>query len=194
MPYLIDGHNLIGKMPNISLSDRNDEDKLINLLRVFAERSGKRITVVFDPHREAQPQLIPAKAQYGAVHVIFADAGIRADDVIRVRLNGVRDKQGLIVVTSDRAVADYARVSGVRTMSSEAFAEMLNRTNSERHSPEKPQATHHEVTNWGEVFKEPPARSQTYVRLPTAKELAEEKRQRRNAQLAKQVKNQQRLS
>jgi S-adenosylhomocysteine hydrolase len=32
MPYMIDGHNLIGKLPDISLDDPNDEALLVQKL------------------------------------------------------------------------------------------------------------------------------------------------------------------
>jgi len=35
MPLLIDGHNLIGQIPDISLSDPDDEAKLVLLLRRY---------------------------------------------------------------------------------------------------------------------------------------------------------------
>ena len=48
MQWLIDGHNLIGQMPNLRLDDPDDEAKLLQYLRNFRARTGHRITVVFD--------------------------------------------------------------------------------------------------------------------------------------------------
>ena len=48
MPILIDGHNLIGRLPAISLQDPDDEDKLVRLLKSYQARTGKSLTVVFD--------------------------------------------------------------------------------------------------------------------------------------------------
>ncbi|MGD9375749.1 MAG: NYN domain-containing protein, partial [Anaerolineae bacterium] len=49
MPILIDGHNLVGKLPVLSLQDPDDEQKLIELLRSYQARTGKEVIVVFDP-------------------------------------------------------------------------------------------------------------------------------------------------
>ena len=38
MPFLIDGHNLIGRMPGISLDDPDDEARLVAQLRAFCAR------------------------------------------------------------------------------------------------------------------------------------------------------------
>ena len=48
MPILIDGHNLIGRLPDLRLDDPDDEAKLVLRLRAYAARTRKRITVVFD--------------------------------------------------------------------------------------------------------------------------------------------------
>ena len=47
MPLLIDGHNLIAKLPSISLDDPHDETQLVELLRRYRARTGKRIQVIF---------------------------------------------------------------------------------------------------------------------------------------------------
>ncbi|MBI4771196.1 MAG: hypothetical protein HY784_12500 [Chloroflexi bacterium] len=49
MPTLIDGHNLIGALPDISLQDPDDEQKLVDLLHRWCVRTGKSVRVVFDP-------------------------------------------------------------------------------------------------------------------------------------------------
>ena len=48
MPYLIDGHNLIPKIPGLSLEMLDDEDRLIELLQEFARVRRQRIEVFFD--------------------------------------------------------------------------------------------------------------------------------------------------
>ena len=48
MPYLIDGHNLIGRMPGMSLQDPNDEAALLIRLSAFCSREATTATVYFD--------------------------------------------------------------------------------------------------------------------------------------------------
>ena len=43
MPILIDGHNLIGQMPGLSLEDPHDEEMLVTLLRSYRARTGKEV-------------------------------------------------------------------------------------------------------------------------------------------------------
>ncbi len=50
MPYLIDGHNLIRKVPNLRQDDPEDEKQLVELLQEFCQRTGKHVEVYFADH------------------------------------------------------------------------------------------------------------------------------------------------
>ncbi len=156
MPFLIDGHNLIGQMPDLSLSDPNDEDKLIARLRLFAERANKRVTVVFDPRpTDTTPRIGHGRIRLGNLTALYALPGSKADDVIRNMVGEIKDKQGWVVVTSDAAVAGFIRATGIRVESASAFLKRLRTALSDRPSAEKPQAGAREIDNWADVFKEP---------------------------------------
>ncbi len=185
MPLLIDGHNLIGHLPDLSLSDPRDEVKLVARLQAYAARSERRITVVFDPGPQTVPSALQRRSHHGHVEVIYADPGQKADDVIRSIVGATRDRQGLLVVTSDGALANFTRQCGVRVISAGQFAKALIEHAPRRPSDEKPTSSQDDVAAWLAVFKEPesppPAPSQPQ---PDPREL---KRKRRMAQLNKQV-------
>ncbi len=188
MPLLIDGHNLIGQMHDLSLSDPDDEEKLISRLRYLAERSEKRMTIVFDPApNDTRIHIGSGQSQHGAkLTVIYAHSGRKADDVIRSIVGEVKDRQGLIVVTSDAAVADFTRRCGVRTQSSQDFIRWMNaQTSAKPNIDAKPIGSAKEVINWSDVFKEPspPPKS---GKIPAPPQ--EKKGQRRSEQLKTQVK------
>lgn len=183
MPYLIDGHNLIGRLDGVSLGDPRDEDKLIARLASFARLGNKRVTVVFDPAPHEVIGRLNTREQRGGIMVIWAPAGRSADDVLREEITATKDRKGLIVVSSDAAVAGFARVSGVRALSSSDFARQL-RGNREELAPEKP-AEVGNVDEWLGVFKEPPAREKPIQPPRPSPEAA--KRQRRMEQLKKQA-------
>ena len=88
MPILIDGHNLIGRIPSLSLQDPHDEEKLVSLLKSYRARTGKALTVVFDPGDG--PSLSERRKQ-GGVEIIFAPSGSNADSVIIRRVRRSRD-------------------------------------------------------------------------------------------------------
>jgi predicted RNA-binding protein with PIN domain len=122
MPILIDGHNLIGRMPAFSLADPDDEAQLMALLRSYRVRTRKVIVVVFDP---GGAFALPRTSRYGGVEAVFAAHGNSADEVIVRRVRRSRDPSGITVVTSDRDLTREVMQYGARVMSAEAFTAEL---------------------------------------------------------------------
>ena len=100
MPYLIDGHNLIGKVPDISLKDPDDEAKLIVKLRSFCARTGKKAHVIFDHGLPGGK----SKLSNYTVKVAFASRPGEADDLMLRRIRRTRDTKAWTVISSDRRV------------------------------------------------------------------------------------------
>jgi predicted RNA-binding protein with PIN domain len=148
MPFLIDGHNLIGQMPALSLADPDDEQKLIELLRAYLVRTGKQGTVVFD-------RGLPGGAAHWSNNVLevrFAPAPKKADDLIRDRLERERNARGLIVVTADRELAQAAQRAGARVRRPVDFARDL--TARPKAIPKKESGlTPAEVEEWERAFR-----------------------------------------
>lgn len=150
MPILIDGHNLIGHLPMLSIEDPDDEEKLVRLLRSYRARTGKAITVVFDP---GGAFALPSRRQLGGVEIVFAPHGSDADRVITRRVQRLRKPDEWLVVTSDRELADAVDRLGARVQSAEAFA--FNLTGSAAAAPdwrESPPSTD-EVDAWLALFE-----------------------------------------
>jgi predicted RNA-binding protein with PIN domain len=123
MPYLIDGHNLVPKIPGLSLRAIDDEKQLIRHLQMFCQRSGKTVEVFFDraPAGQVRTQT------YGRVKAHFVRSGRTADDAIISRLRTLaRSAQNWSVVSSDREVQAAARAAHAKVITSEAFAELLS--------------------------------------------------------------------
>ena len=125
MQWLIDGHNLIGQMPNLRLDDPHDEEKLLGYLRRFRARTGHRLTVVFDAGHTHQSG---SKQSRGGISIQFVSSGQIADQAIIRRIRRVRNPQEMMVVTSDQAVARVAQQIGVRVTSAGEFARQLLQT------------------------------------------------------------------
>jgi len=122
MPVLVDGHNLIGRLPDVSLEDPDDEARLVARLQAYAGRTGKRVTVVFD---RGMPGGRSEDLSRRRVEVVFAPTGRNADRVLRERIRRSRDPRGLTVVTSDREVIATARHRGARVIRAEDFIREL---------------------------------------------------------------------
>lgn len=121
MPYLIDGHNLIGHTPGLRLDDPDDEQKLIEKLRAYLSREHKTGAVIFDKGLPGGA----SKWSNSILEVRFAPHPKTADDVIRERLRKEKNPRGLVVVTADRDVQIAAQRAGAAVKHSSEFARAL---------------------------------------------------------------------
>ncbi len=121
---LIDGHNLIGRLPGLKLSDPDDEAKLVSLLKRYRARHKRNIVVVFDGALTAGRSRELSSA---GVEVVFARVGRTADAVIKERVRATRAPGQLTVVTSDSDVQHVARACRANVLESDEFAASLRR-------------------------------------------------------------------
>lgn len=151
MPFLIDGHNLIGQTPGLSLTDLDDEQQLIELLRAYLVRVGKKGTVIFDKG-------LPGGAgrwSNNVLEVRFAPAPKTADDLIRARLRAEPNPRGLTVVTGDNELGADAQRAGARVVKSAAFArDLLHKPEADKTASDKESGlSADEAAAWEEEFK-----------------------------------------
>ncbi len=126
MQYLIDGHNLIGKMPDIELDDPDDEITLVLRLRSWSARSRKRrVLVVFD---RGLPGGVDKGLSTGKVQVIFASGGQTADSILIGRIMSARNPREYTLVSSDNRIIREARARGMPMLRAEEFAPKLAKT------------------------------------------------------------------
>jgi hypothetical protein len=153
MPYLIDGHNLIPKIPGLSLQSLDDEEQLIKLLQDFCRIQRKSVEVYFDgaPPGQARQQ------RHGQVSAIFVRQGLTADAAIRQRLLKLgKAASQWTVVSSDHAVQDAARLAHAQSLSSEEFSRLLqNSLAAGSAQPERghpPEMSPSELAEWMHLF------------------------------------------
>jgi predicted RNA-binding protein with PIN domain len=158
MRYLIDGHNLIPKVPGLSLEAMNDEQQLIELLQEFCRRPGHRrrgswLEVFFDqaPPGQAGTQ------RYGMVTAHFVRQGRTADQAILEHLKRLgKQARNYTVVSSDHQVQSGAHEAQAGVLTSEEFAALLVAGGSKQGKVQenRPQSTlsPQEVNEWLEIF------------------------------------------
>lgn len=123
MPYLIDGHNLIAQFPGLSLHDADDEAKLVQILRAFCARSGRKAVVFFD--QGVLGGTDPASA--GGLTVRFVRPPRTADEAIHSFLKRLKgEARNWTVVSSDLAVQSSAKQASARALPSRDFASALS--------------------------------------------------------------------
>jgi predicted RNA-binding protein with PIN domain len=153
MPFLIDGHNLIPKVPGLSLEAMDDEHQLIEMLQEYCRLQRKQVEVFFD---QAAPGGAVAR-KYGQVVAHFVRQETTADKAIHQKLRRLgRASRNWTVVSSDQEIQAEARSVQAHTLSSEEFARMLVKALSEK--PEQKGGTGDgglspaEVDEWLDLF------------------------------------------
>ena len=153
MPYLIDGHNLIAHMPELALSDPDDEVKLVLRLRRYAARKKQKITVVFD---HGIPGGWSRELSTGPVQVVFAGSHSNADRVILERIRDARTPAQYKVVSSDIEIRQASEARRAEAISSQDFAQALMsppRTRQQGTARENISLNKDQVQEWLQIFK-----------------------------------------
>jgi len=156
MHLLIDGHNLIGQIPSISLADAEDEAQLVMLLRRYAmSKRGRQVVVVFDRGVYGHPQRLDG---YG-VTCHFAMSPHDADTQLIRRIGALRRPGDWTLVSSDRQVTRVAKERGMRVIGAREFAARLLAPTAPpaeaREEKRDVRLSEAEVAEWLQLFGEP---------------------------------------
>lgn len=157
MPYIIDGNNLIGSAPDISLDDANSRRKIIEIVRKFQQNRKHNMIVVFDGEPEHGPHW---QAISGKFTVVYSRFGRSADDEIKEILNGYTYFKDVVLVSSDRDLKDFAKKKGARVINSTEFyfkIKRFYRAQAKKEDKRKridAQLSDSEVDQWLKIFEE----------------------------------------
>ena len=157
MAYLIDGNNLLGTLFPGHHRDPENKRKLVRRLIAFQRSTRSRIILVFDG--AASPDAEAMAETQNRFAIVHPPPGENADSAIREILDGLGDPRKMVVVSSDREIRAFARLTGAAVTSSREFKAALSRTLRTRKMEkemEKNEAgpTSLEVRLWSQVFKE----------------------------------------
>jgi YacP-like NYN domain len=118
---VVDGYNVSkGSWPSMPLEAQRS--RLVHGLGALAARTGAEVTCVFDgADVSAPPPVTPAQG----VRVRFSSYGQSADELIRRLVAAEPAGRAVIVVSSDREVADGVRSKGARAVDSTVLVPLL---------------------------------------------------------------------
>lgn len=120
---LVDGYNVSkAAWPDSSLEAQRT--RLLRSLAPLAGQTGAEVTVVFDAHAVDHRPVVAAPR---GVRVLFSPRDVLADDVLRELVAAEPAGRAVVVVTSDRAVADDVRRAGFRAVGAPALIGLLAR-------------------------------------------------------------------
>lgn len=118
MAYIIDGNNVMGQTPGWHRDRSGARRRLVEELAEFARIRKARVTAVFDG---APDEAMPDSSAYRGVKVLYAERGSDADSRIERLVESSRDRRGITVVTSDRALSARVRGRGAAVVRSGEF-------------------------------------------------------------------------
>jgi len=153
MPYIVDGHNLIPRVPGIELNQVDDEIRLIKVLQEYCRIFRRQIDVYFDN----APLGGATVRRYGAVKALFVRQGKTADQAIQERLTRLgKAARNWIVVSSDHAVQAAARAAHASVLTSDQFASeiaaMSDIAPDDPGHQEEPTLNEDELNDWLSLF------------------------------------------
>ncbi|MBB1255723.1 NYN domain-containing protein [Streptomyces sp. OF3] len=121
---LVDGYN-VTKTGYPSLPLEKQRLRLLGGLSMLAAQSGAEVTCVFDGAELAAPVLL---APPRGVRVLFSKPGQTADELIRRLVRAEPEGRPVVVVSTDREVADGVAAAGARPVPSVLLLKRLGRT------------------------------------------------------------------
>jgi uncharacterized protein len=120
---IIDGHNLIPKVPGLHLKDAEDEAHLTEIIQEYCRLARRSAELFFDG--APAPQVNQRK--HGLVRVHFVMIGSSADDaIIQYVRSHSKEKDSLTIVSSDHRIQNAVLGMGCVFISSEVFARNMN--------------------------------------------------------------------
>jgi predicted RNA-binding protein with PIN domain len=150
MSYLLDGNNVMAQRVGWHRDKRKARRGLMDDLARFAQGRRVRVSVVFDG---APEQHFADGASYRGVRVFYAERGSNADERIKQMVESARERRTLVVVTSDRQLADYVRRCGARVVSSGEFRKKMEEAISETaHQDEGEPSVGGKLDEWMRYF------------------------------------------
>jgi predicted RNA-binding protein with PIN domain len=122
---VIDGYNYMMRTVSSRVQEGSNLDTLrrgvLEKLSRYKRQRGSKITVVFDAYRSSSPGR--QRENFLGIDVVYSKENETADDVI---IGWIRERRaGMVVVTSDRAIIDEAKGSGVAFITPQKLEEMI---------------------------------------------------------------------
>ncbi len=135
MNYIIDAYNLIGKLTNISLADKDKEKKLIQLLNNFNKKKKDYFILIFDGKNKETPY--QSQQDLDQIKIVFTDILESADEYILRLIQSLPHKENYTVISSDNEIKYKSKKNKLTCINSESFFRYISsqKQNSETKKP-----------------------------------------------------------
>ncbi len=149
--YLIDGNNIIHKMPKLTkLAKKNEQDtreKLTFLLDRYFINKNISCTVYFDGFPKEAIKTSKVKIQYSNSKT--------ADELIRNDIEGAKNPKLFTIVSSDLGITNLAKVCSCKIIKSEDFSRIIDNDDKGSYlseNKEKEIIRSLDTENWTDLF------------------------------------------
>jgi uncharacterized protein len=150
---IIDGYNLIRQSPDLLAQETQDlrwgREALLEKLAAYRRLKKYGITVVFDGWEAGEG--LSNRDHVQGMLIIYSRHGEKADEVIK-RI-AEREREGSLIISSDREIMHYAERVGAAVMSAEEFSFRLYSAFVDEGLPE----TEEDQATWSGTRKKGPA-------------------------------------
>jgi len=124
MHYLVDGYNFLFRLNADPKNLTERRQQLINDLGTKAQLLNLQVTLVFDSQYQ---QGESTRSHYKELEILFTSYGETADDRIIEEVQAAAKPKQIVVVTSDKKLAWFARRCEAQTQSIEDFNTWLEK-------------------------------------------------------------------
>ena len=145
--YIIDGNNVIGKIPELFRIQKNDKqrprEQLVYLLQRYFRNKKINLTLHFDGFANTQLSLSKGKIVYSENR--------QADSLIKENIERIVNRKNIILVTSDNELKNFGKACGCSIISSKDFGVMLTQSS----SPDEEKSRTEEINDieeWKRIF------------------------------------------
>jgi len=115
--YIVDGNNLIGKIPWLHQLQRKNKqqsrEKLAYIIDNYFHNKKAKVTLHFDGFQKDLIKISNAKIIYSDNHT--------ADEKIKDQIGAAKNRKNIILISSDNNLKEFARVCYCRVITSEEF-------------------------------------------------------------------------
>jgi len=116
--YIIDGNNLIGKLPSLMILQKKDKqrsrEKLAFMIDNYFNQKKAKVFLHFDGHPKESIRINNACIVYSK--------NLIADEMIKNQIGKSKNPRNIIVITSDNNLTEYARVCSSTVIKCEEFS------------------------------------------------------------------------
>lgn len=135
MRYLIDGYNLLFRIAKPGRALEKKRAALIEELNQVIDDFKLKATVVFDGSHPSFSHAM--RHHFAALEIIYTYQNLSADQYIIEEVDSARRPEEIIVITSDRGLAQTCKNLGAKTQTIEAFVLSLKKKTTKQKKRQK---------------------------------------------------------